>query len=168
MVRFRPPVPSLPRKCRQRPTRVMLSGKSVEIIPPLAKVTDEIYTKLTGFKFPEYGNIKRKTADGYFGWEEHGPFDKIIVTAGIDHVPPPLLKQLAVGGTMVIPVGPPGAQALLKITKEKSSTGRIRIKRHDIYANDPSRAGGRRKTKVSFVAFTKYDSKGQVKSRWGK
>ncbi len=95
---------------------------SIEIIPPLAKVTDGIYTKLTAGKFKEYGNIKRKAADGYFGWKEHAPFDKIIVTAGIDHIPPPLLKQLAVGGTMVIPVGPPGAQALLKVTKEKSST----------------------------------------------
>src|SRR5690606_8269381 len=124
---------------------------TVEIIPPLAKVTDQIYDRLAHGKFPELRNIKRKTADGYFGWEEHGPFDKIIVTAGIDHIPPPLLKQLAVGGVMVIPVGPPGAQALLKVTKEKSDSGRIRVKRYDIYANDPSRAGGRRKTKVSFV-----------------
>lgn len=141
---------------------------TIEIIPPLAEVTDKIYTRLAHGKFPEIRNIKRKTSDGYFGWPENGPFDKIIVTAGIDHIPPPLLKQLAVGGTMIIPVGPPGAQALLKVTKEKSSTGRIRVKRFDIYANDPSRAGGRRKTKVSFVAFTKYrDKSGKTTSRWG-
>lgn len=141
---------------------------TIEIIPPLAKVTDAIYTRLAHGKFPETRNIKRKTSDGYYGWEENGPYDKIIVTAGIDHIPPPLLKQLAVGGTMIIPVGPPGAQALLKVTKEKSASGRIRVKRYDIYANDPSRAGGRRKTKVSFVAFTKYDDKGRTTSRWGK
>ena len=141
---------------------------SIEIIPGLARVTDKIYTRLAKGKFKEYGNITRKASDGYFGWKQHGPFDKIIVTAGIDHVPPPLLRQLAVGGVMVIPVGPPGAQALLKITKVKSKTGKVRIRRHDIYASDPSRAGGRGKTKVSFVAFTKYDNKGKTVSRWGK
>lgn len=142
---------------------------TVEIIPPLAGATDRIYTRLTKGRYPEYSNIKRKASDGYYGWEEHAPFDKIIVTAGIDHVPPPLIKQLAVGGVMVIPVGPPGAQSLLKITKVKSASGKIRIRRHDIYANDPSRAGGRGKTKVSFVPFTKYDKGGRkTLSRWGK
>lgn len=141
---------------------------TIEIIPPLATATNALYNLLAAKKYPEFASIRRKTADGYFGWAEHGPFDKIIVTAGIDHIPPPLLKQLKVGGTMIIPVGPPGAQALLKVTKEKSESGRIRIKRHDIYANDPSRAGGRRKTKVSFVPFTKYDAKGRTRSRWAK
>ena len=143
---------------------------TIEIIPPLAKKTNAIYKRLSKGKFKEYGNIKRKAADGYYGWPEHAPFDKIIVTAGIDHLPQPLLKQLAVGGTMVIPVGPPGAQSLLKITKVRSASGKIRIKRHDIYANDPSRAGGRRKKKVSFVAFTKYSKPGSGKtvSRWGR
>jgi protein-L-isoaspartate(D-aspartate) O-methyltransferase len=142
---------------------------TIEIIPPLAKKTNAIYNRLTKGKFKEYGNIKRKAADGYYGWPEHAPFDKIIVTAGIDHLPQPLLKQLAVGGIMVIPVGPPGAQSLLKITKVRSASGKIRIKRHDIYASDPSRAGGRRKKKVSFVAFTKYSKPGSRKtiSRWG-
>jgi protein-L-isoaspartate(D-aspartate) O-methyltransferase len=143
---------------------------TIEIIPPLAKKTNAIYNRLSKGKFKEYGNIKRKAADGYYGWPEHAPFDKIIVTAGIDHLPQPLLKQLAVGGTMVIPVGPPGAQSLLKITKFKSASGKIRIRRHDIYAADPSRAGGRRKKKVSFVAFTKYSKPGSGKtvSRWGR
>jgi len=142
---------------------------TIEIIPPLAKKTDTIYSRLSKGKYKEYGNIQRKAADGYYGWPEHAPFDKIIVTAGIDHLPQPLLKQLAVGGTMVIPVGPPGAQSLLKVTKVKSESGKIRIVRHDIYAADPSRAGGRRKKKVSFVAFTKYDKPGSGKtvSRWG-
>ncbi|MCZ6863093.1 MAG: protein-L-isoaspartate O-methyltransferase [Alphaproteobacteria bacterium] len=141
---------------------------SIEIIPGLARVTDKIYTRLAKGKFKEYANVTRKAADGYFGWKKFAPFDKIIVTAGIDHVPPPLLRQLAVGGVMVIPVGPPGAQALLKITKVQSKSGKIRIRRHDIYASDPSRAGGRGKTKVSFVAFTKYNKAGKTISRWGK
>jgi protein-L-isoaspartate(D-aspartate) O-methyltransferase len=140
---------------------------TIEIIPPLAKETDRIYTRLAKGKFPEYAHITRKAADGYYGWKEHAPFDKIIVTAGIDHVPPPLLRQLAVNGIMVIPVGPPGAQSLLKITKVRSASGKVRIKRLDIYANDPSRAGGRAKTKVSFVPFTKYDAHGKTVSRWG-
>lgn len=141
---------------------------TVEIIPPLAAATNKIYSTLGAGKYGYYKDIKRKTADGYYGWKEHAPFDKIIVTAGIDHVPNPLLKQLAVGGTMVIPVGPPGRQALLKITKFKRPSGRIATRRVDIYASDPSRAGGRRKTKVSFVAFTKYDAKGCASSRWDK
>jgi protein-L-isoaspartate(D-aspartate) O-methyltransferase len=142
---------------------------TIEIIPPLAKKTDAIYKRLTKGKYKEYGNITRKAADGYYGWPEHAPFDKIIVTAGIDHLPQPLLRQLAVGGIMVIPVGPPGAQSLLKVTKVRSASGKIRIMRHDIYAADPSRAGGRRKRKVSFVAFTKYATPGSGKtiSRWG-
>lgn len=141
---------------------------TIEIIPPLASATDKIYGKLSESKYPYYNDIKRKTADGYFGWKEHAPFDKIIVTAGIDHVPGPLLRQLKVGGVMVIPVGPPGRQALLKIEKYKRKSGRIATRSIDIYASDPSRAGGRRKTKVSFVAFTKYDAKGCASSRWDK
>jgi protein-L-isoaspartate(D-aspartate) O-methyltransferase len=50
-------------------------------------------------------NITVRIGDGYFGWEEHAPFDAIIVTAAADHVPPPLVKQLKNGGRMVIPVG---------------------------------------------------------------
>jgi protein-L-isoaspartate(D-aspartate) O-methyltransferase len=52
-----------------------------------------------------YQNIHFKTGDGYFGWEEHAPFDAIIVTCGPDDVPEPLVDQLAEGGHLVIPVG---------------------------------------------------------------
>jgi protein-L-isoaspartate(D-aspartate) O-methyltransferase len=55
-----------------------------------------------------YDNVEVRHADGYFGWEEHAPFDAIIVTAAPDHVPPPLRTQLADGARMVIPVGPVG------------------------------------------------------------
>ncbi|GAI01537.1 unnamed protein product, partial [marine sediment metagenome] len=52
-------------------------------------------------------------SDGYFGWEENSPFDKIIITCAPDHIPPPLIEQLKEGGVMVIPVGPPGAYQVL-------------------------------------------------------
>ena len=65
--------------------------------------------------------------------EEFAPFDKIIVTCGIDHIPPPLLKQLKVGGVMIIPVGPPGAQVILKVSKKQDEQGNIVISREDIY-----------------------------------
>ena len=71
------------------------------------------------------GRSPASNADGYYGWEEAAPFDKIIVTCGIDHIPPPLLQQLKAGGIMVIPVGPPGAQHVLKVVK---TAGR---RRHD-------------------------------------
>ena len=76
---------------------------SIEIIPSLAREVADRLGRLG------YGDIKLRQADGYFGWEKEGPFDAIIVTAAPDHVPPPLLRQLADGGRMVIPVGPPGA-----------------------------------------------------------
>ena len=66
-----------------------------------------------------YDTVLSKQDDGYWGWEEHAPFDAIIVTAAPDHVPQPLLNQLADGGRMVIPVGPPGGyQSLWFITRE--------------------------------------------------
>ena len=118
---------------------------TIEIIEPLAKETDGIYTKLAAAGYPEYNKIKRKADDGYFGWQEHAPFNKIIVTCAIDHIPPDLLKQLADGGVMVIPVGPPGAQTVLKVTKTKDKDGNYKISREDIYHG--------RKTR--FVPFTK-------------
>ena len=74
-------------------------------------------------------------------------FDKIIVTCGIDHVPPPLLQQLKPNGIMVIPVGPPGAQRVLKVVKTQAADGSITVSRSDIY-------GGRI---VPFVPFTKLE-----------
>jgi protein-L-isoaspartate(D-aspartate) O-methyltransferase len=106
---------------------------TIEIIAPLAARTRALYDKLIDKGYTEYKHIKTKNADGYYGWEEAGPFDKIIVTCGIDHVPPPLLQQLKDGGTMVIPVGPPGAQHVLKVIKQKAADGTITVARSDIY-----------------------------------
>ena len=52
-----------------------------------------------------YDNVTTRLGDGYFGWEQHGPFDAIVVTAAASHVPPPLIQQLRPGARMVIPVG---------------------------------------------------------------
>ncbi len=62
-------------------------------------------------------NVKLKHSDGGWGWPEYAPYDGIIVTAAPEQVPEALLEQLAPGGVLIIPVGPPGAQDLLRITR---------------------------------------------------
>ena len=120
---------------------------SIEIIPGLAKRTRGVYDSLIARGYTEYKAITTKNTDGYYGWEENAPFDKIIVTCGIDHVPPPLLRQMKTGGVMAIPVGPPGAQHVLKIVKNQNADGTITVARSDIY-------GG---AIVPFVPFTKLE-----------
>ena len=58
-----------------------------------------------------YRTVRSRIGDGYFGWPEHPPFDRIVVTAAASHIPPPLLEQLRPGGRMVIPVGAPNPDA---------------------------------------------------------
>lgn len=70
-----------------------------------------------------YENIEVRVANGYYGWAEHSPYDKIMVTAAADLIPPPLLAQLKPGGRMVIPTGIPDKQALILV--EKSATGSL-------------------------------------------
>ncbi len=105
---------------------------TIEIIEKLARQTDAIYKRLEP-TYPEYRNIKRKVDDGYYGWEEYAPFDRIIVTCGIDHVPPALIRQLAPGGIMVIPIGPPSGQTILRIVKKVAADGTVSLEREDIY-----------------------------------
>jgi protein-L-isoaspartate(D-aspartate) O-methyltransferase len=105
---------------------------SIEIIKPLFIETDALYRELET-TFPSYTVINRKLGDGYYGWEEFAPFDKIIVTCSIDHIPPPLLSQLSPGGIMVLPLGPPGRQYIMEINKAVSEDGTITLSRRDVY-----------------------------------
>jgi protein-L-isoaspartate(D-aspartate) O-methyltransferase len=101
-----------------------LAGRvySIEIVAPLAERAARQLAELG------YGNVTVRSGDGYAGWPEHAPFDRIIVTAGADHVPQPLIDQLRPGGRMVIPVGrnPDGLQLTL-VTK--NAQGRVRTRR---------------------------------------
>ena len=120
---------------------------TIEIIKKLAERTRAVYDELIADGYSEFKAVNTKNADGYYGWDEAGPFDHIFVTCGFDHVPPPLLQQLKPGGTMVIPVGPPGAQHVLKVIKQQNADSSITVTRSDIY-------NGRI---VPFVPFTKLD-----------
>ncbi|MDR2803193.1 MAG: protein-L-isoaspartate O-methyltransferase [Treponema sp.] len=105
---------------------------TIEIIEPLFHETNKLYERLEE-SYPAYGTIYRKLGDGYYGWEEYAPFDKIIVTCSIDHIPPPLLRQLKVGGSMVLPLGPPGQQFIMEVRKTTGSDGKINLTRRDVY-----------------------------------
>ena len=86
---------------------------SIEIVEVLGRRAGALLKALG------YARVHVRVGDGYRGWPEHAPFDAILVTAAPDHVPQPLVAQLAVGGRMVIPVGPQTwrGQSLLVITK---------------------------------------------------
>ena len=71
-------------------------------------------------------SVEVRVGNGYFGWPEHAPFDKVIVTAAPDLIPAPLINQLKSGARMVIPVGLPGAQKLVVVDKDVN--GRIKTK----------------------------------------
>lgn len=67
-----------------------------------------------------YRNVRVKYGDGYFGWETHAPFDAIIITASVNHIPPPLIKQLKTGGRLILPLGSTVfSQTLTLVTKKK-------------------------------------------------
>jgi protein-L-isoaspartate(D-aspartate) O-methyltransferase len=103
-------------------SRLVKEVYTVEIISNLLK------TAQTKFKELNYTNIYTKWDDGYYGWKENAPYDAIVVTCATEFVPPPLIKQLKVGGVMVIPVGPPfRVQELLLVKKIDKKTVKTSI-----------------------------------------
>ena len=85
---------------------------TIEIVPELARSASERLETMG------YVDVLARQGDGYYGWEEAAPFDAIIVTAAPDHLPSPLVAQLADGGRLVVPIGPPGGfQSLWKFVK---------------------------------------------------
>jgi protein-L-isoaspartate(D-aspartate) O-methyltransferase len=86
---------------------------SLEIVDPLAVVAAERLHRLG------YENVTVQSGDGYQGWPDRAPFNGIILTAAALDVPPPLVSQLAPGGRMVLPIGPPGGrQRLIVLNKD--------------------------------------------------
>ena len=87
---------------------------TVEIIDELAKEASDKF-ELLGYK-----NIWVKAGDGFYGWKEHAPYDKIIVTAAAEEIPPILIEQLEEGGKMIIPIGPEFSTQYLILIKKKN------------------------------------------------
>lgn len=85
---------------------------TIEIVESLGRKAAATLEKL------EYDNVFAKIGDGYLGWEEHAPFDKIIVTCSPEKVPQPLVDQLKEGGLMVVPVGERYQQSLVLLRKK--------------------------------------------------
>jgi protein-L-isoaspartate(D-aspartate) O-methyltransferase len=94
---------------------------TVEIIPPLAEAAAKLLRDIG------YVNVSVKVGDGYHGWPECGPFDAIVVTAALEHVPPPLIEQLKPGGRLVMPLGNAYATQQLTVV-EKVSAGETKTR----------------------------------------
>jgi protein-L-isoaspartate(D-aspartate) O-methyltransferase len=94
---------------------------SIEIIPELARSAAERLERLG------VSNVVVRAGDGYLGWPEQSPFDGILVTAGAEHIPGPLVEQLKPGARMIIPVGDQSAAQILKVI-EKLPGGGVEIR----------------------------------------
>jgi protein-L-isoaspartate(D-aspartate) O-methyltransferase len=86
---------------------------TIEIIPELAERSRRLLGELG------YDNVEVITGDGYFGHEQHAPYDAIVVTAAAEYIPPPLIEQLRDGGKMIIPVGSPFMVQTLMLVEKK-------------------------------------------------
>lgn len=95
---------------------------SVEILPELAEIARRLLSELAP------GRVALKVGDGYDGWPERAPFDAIIVKEAVDHVPPPLLAQLAPEGRLVLPLGPAEGVQYLTLVR-KTADGRLETRR---------------------------------------
>ena len=93
----------------------------IDLEPKLAATAQRVLSELG------YTNVTTRIGDGYAGWQEHAPFDVIIVTAAPDHVPQPLLDQLKPGGRMVVPIGPVSSTQQLQLI-EKTPSGDLRTR----------------------------------------
>jgi protein-L-isoaspartate(D-aspartate) O-methyltransferase len=99
-----------------------LSGKVYSV-----EITDELAQQaIQRLRRQDYTNVEVRIGNGFSGWPEHAPFDKVIVTAAPDLIPPSLINQLKAGGRMVIPVGLPDAQQL--VVAHKDLRGRFTMK----------------------------------------
>ncbi len=106
----------------------------------LAKMSAEVYTMERIAELMEkarkrlealnFSNISYKVGDGSRGWQKHAPYDRIMVTAAAGTLPDDLVEQLAVGGRMIIPIGPPDLQELKLLTK--TASGKIEMQTVEI------------------------------------
>jgi len=95
---------------------------SVEIIEELAAEAES--------RLRELGvcNVRIRIGDGTLGWPEFAPFERILVTAGAERIPPALLEQLVPGGRMVLPLGRPDDQRLAVVVKAEDGSGRVEVR----------------------------------------
>ena len=114
-------------------SRLVKQVCTIEIVRPLGQEAAKRLHELG------YDNVRVRVGDGYKGWPDCGPFDAVVVTAALGHVPPPLIEQLKTGGKLVMPVGPPGATQRLTVI-EKTSADTTETRHHGL---------------VRFVPFTR-------------